>query len=123
MAEVWLLIRDALLFEDGNRLVLLGGVPAEWLGGRETVAVERMPTHFGPCSFTYAPADGGAAMVLAETAAPAEGFILRLPASLGARVTADGKPAKAAPNGDVPLPLGTKHVEIRLPERATEGNR
>ena len=51
IAELWLLIRDSLVYEDGNRLVLLAGVPEEWLSQR--IAVRNLPTHFGPLSFVY----------------------------------------------------------------------
>ena len=118
IAELWHLVRDSLLFEDGDRLVLLAGVPPEWLAGKDTVAVEGMPTYFGPCSFTYGPAEGGAALVLSDKAAPAEGFVLRLPKSLGAKVKVDGKPLAPTPGGDFILPLGAKRAEIAVPPTA-----
>ena len=117
IAEMWLLLRDALLFEDGDRLVLLGGVPQEWLAGKEPIKVEGMPTYFGPCSFEYAPAaDGGATLTLTGKAAPAEGFVLRLPAALRPTVKEDGKTLKGKANGDFPLPAGTKKAEITFGE-------
>lgn len=51
IAELWLLMRDSLVYEDGHRLVLLGGVPEEWLS-RE-IKVRDLPTSFGKLSFTY----------------------------------------------------------------------
>ena len=116
IAEMWLLLRDSLLFEDGDRLVLLGGVPQEWLAGKEPIKAEGMPTYFGPCSFEYAPAAGGAALMLTGKAAPADGFVLRLPAALRPTVKADGKAVKAGPRGDVLLPPGTKKAEITFGE-------
>lgn len=122
-AELWHLIRDSLLFEDGDRLVLLAGVPPEWLTGKETLSVTGMPTYFGPCSYAWNPADGGATLALTGKAAPAQGFALRLPASLKATVKVKGKRLKPARGGDVILPVGTKEAEIRFQGKAAGGAR
>ena len=112
VAELWHLVRDSLLFEDGDRLVLLGGVPPEWLAGKEPIAVAGLPTYFGPCSFAWKPTDGGATLVLTGKAAPAQGFILRLPKSLKAEVKVGGKRLKAVSDGDFLLPLGTQEAAV-----------
>jgi len=112
IAEMWLLLRDALLFEDGDRLVLLGGLPQEWLTGKEPIAVAGLPTYFGPCSFAWKPTDGGATLVLTGKAAPAQGFVLRLPKSLKAEVKVAGKTLKAVGDGDFLLPLGTQEATV-----------
>src|SRR5207248_1937604 len=39
IAEMALLLRDALAFEDGGRLVLLAGVPVEWLRGKQAFSI------------------------------------------------------------------------------------
>jgi hypothetical protein len=111
VAEFWLLLRDSLLFEDGDHLVLLAGVPAEWLTGKEGVRVEGAPTYFGPASFAWARADGGATLTLAGDASPPEGFVLRLPQSIKATVTAAGK-TLAAKGGDFLIPPRTKRAEV-----------
>ena len=116
-AEMWLLMRDALLFEDGDRLVLLGGAAAEWLAGRRPIRVEGMPTYFGPCSFAYTRVEGGAVLTLTGEAAPADGFVLRLPASLQASVKVGGKAVPPQAGGDFLLPSGTKRAEIAFREK------
>jgi len=116
IAEMWLLLRDALLFEDGDRLVLLGGVPAEWLTGRQPIKVERMPTHFGPCSFAYTRVEGGAVLTLSGEAAPADGFFLRLPPTLGAIVKVGGRAILPQAGSGFLLPAGTKRAEIAFGE-------
>ncbi|KPJ70599.1 MAG: hypothetical protein AMS14_10325 [Planctomycetes bacterium DG_20] len=121
IAELWHLLRDSLLVEDGDRLVLLAGVPPEWFTGGETMAVANMPTYFGPCSFEWKPSDGGATLALTGTAAPAQGFVLRLPEPLQAAVTVDGKRLKAARGGEVVLPLGTKQARIQFQGNAAGG--
>ena len=70
-----------------------------------------MPTHFGRFTFAYANAGQTATLMLAG-ASPAEGFMLRLPPTLKAKATADGRALPRAANGDVPLPAGTKNVQI-----------
>jgi len=116
-AEMWLLLRDALLFEDGDRLVLLGGVPAEWLTEAPWIKVAGMPTYFGPCSYEYTRVEGGAVLKLTGEAAPADGFLLRLPASLKASVKVSGKAVPPQAGGDFPLPAGTKRAEIAFGEK------
>jgi hypothetical protein len=113
---MWLLLRDALLFEDGDRLVLLGGVPAEWLTGRQPIKVERMPTHFGPCSFAYTRVEGGAVLAMSGEAAPADGFFLRLPPTLGAIVKVGGRAILPQAGSGFLLPAGTKRAEIAFGE-------
>jgi hypothetical protein len=114
VAELWHLVRDALLFEDGDRLVLLAGVPADWLRGPEPVAVRTMPTHFGPCTFRYEADGAQAVLTLSGEAAPPGGFVLRMPEGLAARVRIEAQNV-ASPNGrDYPLPAGTQRVRIDL---------
>jgi len=117
VAELWHLIRDSLLFEDGDRLVLLGGVPPEWFAGKQPTAVAGLPTYFGPCSFAWKPTDGGATLVLTGKAAPAQGFVLRLPKSLKATVKVGGKRLKAVGDGDFLLPLGTQEAAVAFAPR------
>lgn len=44
-------MRDCLVFEDGQRLVLLAGIPRHWFEQSEEIAVEDLGTYFGACSF------------------------------------------------------------------------
>ena len=114
VAELWHLVRDALLFEAGDHLVLLAGVPADWLSGPEPVAVRTMPTHFGPCTFRYEAEGTQAVLTLSGDAAPPGGFVLHLPEGLAARVRIEGKNV-TSPNGrDYFLPADTQRVRIDL---------
>ncbi|MFO0926338.1 MAG: ADP-ribosylglycohydrolase family protein [Gemmataceae bacterium] len=112
LAEFWLLMRDSLLFEDGDRLVLLGGVSPEWF--KKDMAVSSLPTWFGPCGFRYRPTTDGAVLTVDGKALPPGGFVLRLPAGLKATVRVNGKPIAPAPNGDFPFPAGTREVTLVL---------
>ena len=113
IAEVFLLLRDSLLFEDGERIVLLGGVPEDWFTPKGTWGFTDLPTHFGKCSLSYEPKTEGATVKLSG-ATPPQGFVLRATASLKAEFTCEGKPLARAANGDVAAPAGTETVEIRF---------
>jgi hypothetical protein len=110
IAEVWLLMRDCLLFEDGDSLVLLPGVPPEWFQG-EPFSFRELPTDFGQCTVSYR--DG--ALEISGTASPPGGFVLRLPPELRPRVTIDGKPIPPLDAGDFLLPRGTRKVDVEFP--------
>lgn len=49
-AEFIRLVRNLLVFEAGEDLHLLGGLPAQWIVPGRPVVVERTPTRFGPVS-------------------------------------------------------------------------
>jgi hypothetical protein len=42
-----------LCFEDGERLILLAGIPPRWLEQPDQLAVKGLQTYFGVCSFSY----------------------------------------------------------------------
>ena len=54
-AEFFLLLRDCLVREDGEMLVIGSGIPESWLG--QAFSVSGLPTYFGLVSFCYEPAD------------------------------------------------------------------
>ncbi len=53
LSEMFLLLRDCLVREEGDTLVLGLGVPAGWLD--KPFAVANLPTHFGRVSYRYVP--------------------------------------------------------------------
>lgn len=55
-AEWVLLMRNALVREEGRRLILAGGVPASWLEAGEVIAIGPTPTDFGDVSLRIEPA-------------------------------------------------------------------
>ena len=54
LSEMFLLLRDCLVREEGDTLVLGLGVPSGWLD--KPFAVANLPTHFGRVSYRYDPA-------------------------------------------------------------------
>ena len=79
IAEFWLLMRDSLVHENDDRLVLLAGVPPEWFRHPAGVEITNLPTHFGRCSVKLRPGGAAAQIELSGEAAPPGGFELRLP--------------------------------------------
>ncbi len=116
VAEMWLLLRDCLVYEDEDRLHLLPGVPPDWFTGNQAMAVESLPTYFGICSFAYVPDRNHATLTFTGDASPPGGFVLALPPSLNAEVTADGTPLPRTANGCCLLPPSARRVRV-------EGNR
>ena len=115
ISELWLLMRDCLVFEsDNEQLALLGGIPPAWFQHPEGMEVRGMETHFGSCALGWIPQEGGAKLRLFGTAKPPNGFLLRLPPSLNASVTLDGERIAVTPNGDFRLPKDTKEAYIKF---------
>jgi hypothetical protein len=113
IAEMQLLLRDCLAFEDGKKLVLLSGVPVEWFKKPEGMSVAKLPTMFGPLTFVWKATDAGASLTLDPKCAPADGFVLRLPAELkAATVKAGGAELKRGDNGEVLIPAKTEAVQV-----------
>ena len=113
IAEVVLLLRDSLVYEDGNRLVLFGGVPEDWFQADTGMAVSGLPTHFGDLGLTYRFGNGEGTLELSGSAHPPDGYILRLPKSAESAVPAAGRLLRPALNGDFYLPAGTTRLTIR----------
>jgi hypothetical protein len=76
LAELWLLLRDSVVFEDEDRLVLFAGVPPQWFAS--PMRVEHLGTHYGPLTLRWTPDENGATLELSG-AAPPGGFVLRMP--------------------------------------------
>jgi hypothetical protein len=118
ISELWLLMRDCLLFEDDSeRVVLLAGIPSDWFRHPDGMEVKGLKTHFGSCDFNWIPRENGALLKLSGTAKPSNGFILRLPHSLNASVTVRGESLAVASSGDCLLPNHTREASIRFEGR------
>jgi hypothetical protein len=50
-ADLLLIVRDLLVFEDGRNLVLLPAAPDDWFEWGSRIEVRDAPTHFGPLSY------------------------------------------------------------------------
>ncbi len=85
IAEFHLLLRDSLAFEDGDRLILLAGIPPAWFRDPRGFSVEGLPTHFGPLSFTYEPTADGGQLRIAPGVNPPGGIRVILPGTRNER--------------------------------------
>lgn len=115
VAELVLLLRDCIAFENEKRVVLLGGVPPTWFtSGNKPISIDNLPTWYGSLSFTYAPMAGKATLKLGSTCTPPEGFILRLPSTMSdAKVTANGQTVVKAPTStDFYIPVNARDITI-----------
>jgi hypothetical protein len=117
IAELWLLLRDSLVHEDGNQLVLFSGIDPAWFSDARGMAFRDLPTHFGALSLAYRPHDGLGELTLNGAASPPGGFVLALPAE-PLRIEADGKGIVPAKDGRVIVPAGTKRVSIEMAQLA-----
>jgi hypothetical protein len=112
IAELWLLMRDCLLFEDQNRLVLFPGIVAEWFRDPAGISFENLQTHFGSLSLSWKPYGKRATMNISGACAPPDGFALRLAASVAVQVLAEGQPVPVDANGDHRLPRDVRDVVV-----------
>jgi len=115
IAEFWLLMRDSLVHEDGNRLVLFAGIPPDWFKDPTGLALTALPTHFGLLSVSYGYKEGKATLKIEGEAAPPGGFALHIPEPF--KVELEGKSKKRVqvmPSGELSIPAGVKEVELVL---------
>lgn len=114
IAELWLLMRDCLVFEDSRKLVLLSGVPPEWFRSPIPIELTDMPTHFGLLSLRYEAKGDNATLTIHGGARPPDGFTLRLPPGLPVAVSVDGYAASLTDRGECTLPSASNEVRISL---------
>ena len=114
MAELWLLLRDSLVFEDNNQLVLLSGVPEEWIADKMEFSFKDIPTYFGKLSLSCKEEPNGISLTLSG-AQPAEGFILPLPKGIKATATAnENKPLEIWEDNRLIIPAGVKEIKLQF---------
>ena len=114
-AEYVLYLRDALLREENNRLVLADGIPGAWLRPGQRVEIHSAPTYFGRAGYSLVShADEGywELMIDEGTKAP-DGFLLRGPFPSGPTgVVIDGQETPFSEAGEIALPSGARIVRI-----------
>ncbi len=112
-AEFIHLLRDLLLYEEGDRLVLARGVKREWLAEGQVVAIADAPTHFGKLGYRLEAQKDGAKLTLTPTNDPPGGYVVNLPEGITLRgVTVDGKPWEDFSAREVRLKPGVRSVVL-----------
>ena len=112
VAELVLLLRDCLVYEDNDTLVLLAGIPDEWFTSKQPLIIQNLPTHFGTLSLKYQSTDRGATLTLAGSAKPPGGCILRLPGGLKGVWRVPGGGAAGGLRGSVGVPAGVRNLTL-----------
>jgi hypothetical protein len=108
------LLRNMILREDEDDLVLLSAVSPDWLRPGQTIAAANAPTNFGPVSLNMkSRADGFDLRITSKFRNPPKRLLIRIPWFLAVdRVEADGKEATPT-DGRLHLPPGVREVKVR----------
>jgi len=115
ISELWLLMRDCLMFEDDRgRIILLGGVSPDWFRHSDGMEIRGLETYYGKCNFSWTPQENGAMLELSGAALPPNGFVLRLPPLLKPTVILNRERLAVAPDGDCYLPAHAKRIYIEF---------
>lgn len=123
IAELWLLMRDCLVFEADRQLVLFSGVPPEWFTHKDGMTIKNLPTYFGNLDMQWRPTWAGATLRVGGDAKPPEGFVLRLPTKLKPTIKVNGQIISTISAGGFVLPPGTKEVHVSFRRKASRGSR
>lgn len=111
-AEFIRLVRHLLVFEVGDALHVLPGLPAEWRVPGKTLRLERTPTRFGPVTLEVSfAADGSCQATLGrDTAWPIQpaAVVLHVDRLGGGALRLDDRPATRELDGTVLLPQSTR---------------
>jgi hypothetical protein len=83
-AEVFLLLRDCLAREEGDKLIIGSGIPASLL--TQAFSVRNLPTYFGKLSFGYEP--NGKKLTVEVERRPVGGIQVAFPAEVNEAVGA-----------------------------------
>ena len=119
-------ILSMFAYEQGDSLVLAGGVPGGWLDDEQPVGIRGQVTRYGTLSYTIERRDGSLELVIGPGCRPPGGFRIGLArlflgdAVDGVRerllIEADGHRVRADEDGVVALAPETRRVTVRLGE-------
>ena len=114
-ANLVLLVRDMLLREDGDTLMLLSGIPANWIEVGEEIKVDAAPTTFGSAvSFrALRPGEKRLTVHIETTGGLVPALSVRLP-------LAPGQQAESVRINGEPSLIVDGAVTLRNPKPATE---
>jgi len=114
-------ILSMFAYEQGDSIVLAGGIPGDWLEDqRQQIGISGQVTRFGELGYTMHRSDGQLVLEIEPGCTPPGGYrvdLLRLWAGsmVGDRpvIRADGRVLTADPDGWVHLPSGTRLVVVQ----------
>lgn len=111
-AEMWHLMRDSLVHEEDDRLVLFAGIPEEWFQSPQPIRIEGLPTHYGISSITYTYNAATKTGDLKMEGQPPRGHLLRIPRSRPCKVYATAEPLPFDLSGDCEMPRGIWRARV-----------
>jgi len=119
-AELFLLLRDCMVYEDHNHLVIGAGVPASWMAEGAEFGIGGAPTYFGRASWE-ASVSGSAVRVRIESERPPEGgYVLCLPFArkVDSLIVGSAKVPPVVEHGGLLIPAEGRRtvVEVTLSE-------
>jgi hypothetical protein len=124
MPEAWgnanlvLLVRDMLLRDDGGRIHLLSGIPAEWIAPGEQIAVSDAPTTFGgKVTFQLRDISPKEMELHFDSTVPVPSAVIRFPLRANEKITAvtvNGKPESSTDRDTVTLNPVPRSVTITV---------
>ncbi|MGA7339981.1 MAG: hypothetical protein WBE72_18250 [Terracidiphilus sp.] len=124
MPEAWgpanliLLLRDMLFYEDGDSLRVLAGIPAEWIRPGERIAITSAPTTLGGrVSLRLDYTQAGKMHLSFDSTVAAPQAIVRFPLAAGTKlrsVSVNGSPVTGFDGDSVTLKNFTGHAEIEV---------
>ncbi|MFI5381488.1 MAG: hypothetical protein ACHRHE_19495 [Tepidisphaerales bacterium] len=115
IAEFALLLRDCLLHEDGDRLVLFPGIPEDWFTNPAGIEIANLPTNFGRINVSYT-CRANLATLRLDGATPPGGYLLMLPAKMKPIVKLNNTEIKPISPGCYPIPSTTNGIQVYFPQ-------
>jgi hypothetical protein len=112
IAELFLLLRDSMVFENEGKLVLLSGIDPAWYTDPAGMEIQNMPTHYGLFDMQYKAHDNGATVSFSGRAEPPNGFELCLPDGVSAEARIDEEVIATSRAGRLQLPLIAGQIEV-----------
>ena len=94
---------DAIAYprERDDSLVLAAGIPRAWIDAAPGVRVTKLPTPYGPLSYTMRTGKDGIELhVEADLRVPSGGIVIRPPVPTGTEARIDGEKLKATQDGE-----------------------
>ncbi|MBN1818758.1 MAG: hypothetical protein JW828_15460 [Sedimentisphaerales bacterium] len=112
VAELFLLLRDCLVYEHQGRLVLFAGIDPQWLTEGDGMEIRNLPTRYGRLDVRYRPTPDGAIASFGNTARPPRGFVFMLPEGTKATATVAEGFTSQTRDGRLPLPWIAGRVDV-----------
>ena len=107
-------VRDMVVRESGNKLILFQGVPEEWVNKRKGIKLQNLPTHFGKLTLSAFAKDNTLTIKIDGNCKPPKGYLLYWPfKGTPEKVIVDGKQWKDFNKTLCHLPASVKNIVVK----------